>query len=459
MKKISVRSIVVAGVLACLPPMEGIVAQNNVIDEVVWVVGDAAIYKSEVEEVRQEAQRHGTRWEGDPYCIIPEQLAVNKLFMNQAELDSITADAADVNQYVEESYKELVDDAGSEEKLEEYRGMTSAQIKERLYESIYQELVVEKVRAKITERVKVTPADVRRYLKDVPEDEIPYIPTQVEVQIITVDPVIPQEEIDQVKAELREYSERVQSGEIPFSTLARMYSEDPGSARNGGDCGFMGRGEMVPEFAAVAFNLTDPAKVSKIVETEYGFHIIQLIERLGDRVRVRHILRKPQIPMTSINECIQRLDTIAGDIRSGKMSFESAVVQYSQDKDTRNNNGLMSNRQNPNLLGVSKFQMQELPQDVAKVVDRMHVGEISDPFALQLPNGKVTCAIVKLKGKITGHKANMTDDFEILYRMVSSVRQQEALEKWIREKQRTTYVKITPGWNDCEFVYPGWGQK
>ena len=171
-KNIFAHSVVIAAMLACIPQSGGIAAQNNVIDEVVWVVGDAAIYKSEVEEVRQEAQRHGTRWEGDPYCIIPEQLAVNKLFMNQAELDSITADAADVNQYVEESYKELVDDAGSEEKLEEYRGMTSAQIKERLYESIYQELVVEKVRAKITERVKVTPADVRRYLKDVPEDEI-----------------------------------------------------------------------------------------------------------------------------------------------------------------------------------------------------------------------------------------------------------------------------------------------
>lgn len=434
-------------------------AQNSVIDEIVWVVGDEAIYKSEVEEARQEAQMRGMQWDGDPYCLIPEQLAVNKLFLNQAELDSIFATDDDVAQMVEYDYKDMVNDAGSEDKLEEYYGMTADQIKSRLYESRRQAYVISKVRDKIMSRVKVTPAEVRRYFKDIPADMIPTIPTQVEVQIITQDPIIPQEEIDAVKSELRDYIDRVQSGEVSFSTLARLYSEDPGSARNGGDCGFFGRGEMVPEFSAVAFNMTDPNKISKIVETEYGFHILQFVERLGDRVRVRHILRKPRIPMESINNCLARLDTIADGIRSGQHTFEFCVATYSQDKDTRNNNGLMSHRPEPGAPGISKYRMEELPQDIAKVVDKMHVGEVSDPFVMQLSNGKTTCAIVKLKNKINGHKANMAEDYEILYEIVSNMRKQETLEKWIREKQRTTYVRISEGWNDCEFQYPGWGKQ
>ena len=434
------------------------VAQNNVIDEVVWVVGDEAIYKSEVEEARQEALMRGTQWDGDPYCIIPEQLAVNKLFLNQAELDSISATDDDVSQQVEYYFKEMVNQVGTEDKLEEYYGMTADQIKSRLYETRRQEYIVSKVREKIISRVKVTPAEVRRYVRDIPADEIPYIPTQVEVQIITIDPIIPQDEIDAVKTELRDYIDRVQSGEVSFSTLARLYSEDPGTARNGGDCGFFGRGEMVPEFSAVAFNMTDPSRISKIVETEYGYHILQFVERLGDRVRVRHILRRPRIPKQSVDNCLAKLDTIANDIRSGNHTFEFCVNGYSEDRDTRNNNGLMTFRPDPSVPGVSKFEMQQLPQDVAKVVDKMHVGEISDPFTLQLQNGKTTCAIVKLKNKIVGHKATMADDYEILFEMVSNMRKQETLEKWIREKQRTTYVRISDGWNDCEFMYPGWGK-
>lgn len=433
-------------------------AQSSVIDEIVWVVGDEAIYKSEVEEARREAQMNGVQWDGDPYCLIPEQLAVNKLFLNQAELDSIYATDDDVSSQVEYSYQQMVDDAGSEEKLEEYFGMNADQIKSRLYETRRQAYVISRVREKIMSRVKVTPAEVRRYLKDIPADQIPDIRTQVEVQIITIDPIIPQEEIDAVKAELRSYIDRVQSGEVSFSTLARLYSEDPGSARVGGDCGFFGRGEMVPEFSAVAFNMTDPNRISKIVETEYGFHILQFVERLGDRVRVRHILRRPRIPMSSVNDCLARLDTIAQDIRNGNHTFEFCVAAYSQDKDTRNNNGLMSYSPEPGAPGISKFEMQNLPQDIGKVIDRMHVGEVSDPFVMQLGNGKTTCAIVKLKNKINGHKANMADDYEILYEMISSIRQQEALEKWIREKQRTTYVRISEGWNDCDFKYPGWGK-
>ena len=436
-------------------------SQNNVIDEIVWVVGDEAIYKSEVEETRREAQMQGVQWEGDPYCIIPEQIAVNKLFLNQAELDSIFVTDDEVAPSVEYEFKEQVNSAGSEEKLMEYYdGMTIEQIRNRLFERFRQQYIISEVRKKIMSKVKVTPAEVRRYIKDLPASEIPDIRTQVEVQIITIDPVIPQEEIDAVKSELRDYIDRVQAGEVSFSTLARLYSEDPGSASKGGDVGFFGRGEMVPEFSAVAFNMTDPSKISKIVETEYGFHILQFMERLGDRVRVRHILRKPRIPMESVNSCLERLDSIADDIRNGNHTFEFCVSAFSEDKSTRNNKGLMTYQPDPSIPGVSKFEMQQLPADVAKVIDRMHVGEISDPFVLQNEsNGKTTCAIVLLKNKINGHKATMADDYDVLYEMVTLARQQEVLLKWIQDKQRTTYVRISEGWNDCDFVYPGWGKQ
>lgn len=453
------KSILTVAFLAALSQYTCSFAQNNIVDEIVWVVGDEAIYKSEVEETRREYQLMGVKWDGDPYCIIPEQLAVNKLFLNQAELDSIFVTDDDVARQVEYDLKERIDDAGSQEKLEEYWTMTIDQIRSRLYETRRQEYIISEVRKKILSRVKVTPADVRRYIKDLPQDEIPSIPMQVEVQIITLDPVIPQEEIDDVKSELRNYIDRVQAGEVSFSTLARLYSDDPGSAAKGGDLGFFGRGEMVPEFSAVAFNMTDPSRISKIVETEYGYHIIQFVERLGDRVRVRHILRKPRVPTESINQCLVKLDSVAQDIRSGKTTFEAGVTTFSQDKSTRNNNGLMTYLDEYGSPAGSKFELQQLPQDVAKAIQYMHVGEISDPFVMQTRNGKTTCAVVKLKSKINAHKATMADDYDILYEIVYQIRQQETLEKWIRDKQRTTYVRISEGWNDCEFKYPGWGKR
>lgn len=447
---------VVAISLFCFANIE---AQNNIIDEVVWVVGDEAIYKSEVEEARHDAQLRGIRWEGDPYSIIPEELAIRKLYLNQAKLDSIFVTPDEVNQQLEMRIQSMADQLGGTEKLLEYYGLTMNQLKEKFYESIESEIIVSRVQSKIIDKVKVTPAEVRRYIANISADEIPYVPTQVEVQILTQEPVIPQEEIDIVKERLREFSERIQSGETKFSTLAMLYSEDPGSARLGGECGFKGRGEFVPEFSAVAFNLTDPTKVSKIVETEYGFHIIQLKERLGDMVNVRHILLKPKVPQESIDASLARLDSIADDIREGDFTFEDAVLYLSADKDTKNNKGLMMYHPEGENTSISKFEMQQLPQDVAKVVSTMHVSEISDPFVMQMSNGKIVCAIVKLKTRISGHKATMVDDYQILQQMVLIDKQEKAIAEWVKEQQKTTYVKISEGWNKGGYKYPGWGER
>ena len=432
--------------------------QNNVIDEVVWVVGDEAILKSDVESERLNAQYDGRRFNGDPYCIIPEELAIQKLFLHQAELDSIEVTEQEVLARLEMQTNWLIDQIGSKEKMEEYYNKTMTQIREMLRENIRNGITVDKMKQSIIGDIKIVPADVRRYFKDLPQDSIPYVPTQVEVQIITREPKIPQEEIERVKKALRDYTDQVNKGEIAFSTLARLYSEDEGTRRRGGELGFTGRGQWVPEFANVAFNLQDPNKVSKIVETEFGYHIIQLIEKRGDRVNARHILLKPKVEEADLEASLLRLDSIAKDIRNEKFSFDEAATYLSQDKDTRNNHGLMANPES----ATARFEMQELAQvsqEVAKVVEGLNVGEISEPFTMINNKGKEVCAIVKLKARIDGHKATISEDYQRLKAIVQEKRGEEKIQKWIREKQKSTYVRINENWAKCDFIYPGWVRK
>ena len=432
--------------------------QNNVIDDVVWVVGDEAILKSDVESERLNAQYEGRKFDGDPYCVIPEQLAIQKLFLHQAELDSIDVSEQDVLSRLEQQTNWLIDQIGSKEKMEEYYNKTSTQIREMLRENIRNGMIVQKMQQEIVGDIKIVPADVRRYFKNLPQDSIPYVPTQVEVQIVTLEPKIPQEEIERVKKALRDYTDQVNKGEIAFSTLARLYSEDEGTRRRGGELGFMGRGELVPEFANVAFNLQDPSKISKIVESEFGFHIIQLIEKRGDRINTRHILLKPKVEEKDLEASLLRLDSIAKDIRNAKFSFDEAATFISQDKDTRNNHGLMANPKS----GTARFEMQELAQvsqEVAKTIEGLNVGEISEPFTMINNKGKEICAIVKLKARIDGHKATITEDYQRLKSIVQSKLGDEKLQKWIVDKQKSTYVRINENWVTCDFKYPGWVRK
>lgn len=429
--------------------------QNNVIDEVVWVVGDEAILKSEVENERLNAQYEGRRIDGDPYCVIPEQMAIQKLFLHQAELDSIEVSEQEVISMVERRTNMMIENIGTKEKMEEYFNKSMSQIREMLRENERESQTVRKMQQSLIGEIKIVPAEVRRYFKDLPADSIPFIPTQVEVQIITMEPKIPQSEIDRVKQTLRDYTQKITSGEMPFSVLARLYSEDEGSARRGGELGFMDKAQLVPEYANVAFNLSDPNKVSKIVESEFGYHIIQLIEKRGDRINTRHILLKPKVDEKELEASLVRLDSIAKEIRNEKFSFDDAATYISQDKDTRANHGLMANQE----TGTARFEMAQLAQssqEVAKVIEKMHVGEISDPFVMINNKGKEVCAIVKLKSRIEGHKATITEDYQRLKAIVMEKRSNEILDKWIREKLKTTYVRINEKWRNCEFKYPGW---
>ena len=442
-----------AGLLRLLSAM----AQDNVIDEIVWVVGDDAILRSDIETQRLYMLNEGQRFDGDPYCVIPEQLAIQKLYLNQAKIDSITANENQVIQSVDQWMNMAVNQMGSREKLEEYMGKKFSQIKEERKETVREQQIVQQMQQKLIGEIKLTPAEIRKYFNQLPQDSLPTIPTTVEVQIVTMEPRIPFEETDAIKARLREFTEQVNTGKMEFSTLARLYSEDPGSSVRGGELGFMSKTQLLPEFANVAFNLKDPKRVSQIVQTEYGYHIIQLIEKRGDRINCRHILLKPKVSEKELTEATTRMDSLYNDLKAEKFSFDEAATFVSADKDTRNNKGLMVNQNyESSNYGTPKFEMQELPQEIGKVVYQMQVGDISKPFTMLTDKQKEVVAIVKLKARVEGHKANLADDFQAMKQLVESRKREELLNDWIRKKQKTTYVRISEGWRNCDFKYPGW---
>ena len=428
-------------------------AQNNVAEEAAWVVGDEPIFKSEIEEQYMQLQYERTPLQGNPYCVIPERIALDKLFLHQAKIDSIEVSESMIIQQAERRINYFINNLGSKEKVEEYFRKPLPELREQTINMVRDQATIQEVQSKLTKDVKPTPADVRKYFNSLPKDSLPYIPLQVEVKIITLNPVIPQQEIDEVKARLRDYANKVNNGESEFSTLAILYSED-GSSVYGGEIGFMGKADLFPEYANVAFNLNDTKKVSKIVETDAGYHIIQLIEKRGDRVNTRHILLRPKVSDKDLTNALNRLDSIRGKIIDKKISFDEAAFYVSQDKDSKLNRGIMTNEKTMS----SKFEMADLNPEVAKQVDKLQVGEISKPFVLMNPKtNRETVAIVQLTRRIEGHKADLAEDYQTVKGMYENSKKQQILADWIKNKQKNTYVRIEEGWRDCEFQYE-WGK-
>ena len=451
--------VVIAGLLSLLP----VCAQQDdksgsVVDEVIWVVGDEPILRSEVEANRMMSAMEGIRWNGDPDCAIPEQLAVQKLFLHQAAIDSIEVKESEISSGIEQRIEEWIQQIGSREKLEEYKKQTLSQIRESMHDEYRNQLLIRRMKERLVKDITVTPAEVRRYFRNLPQDSIPYVPTEVEVQILTMTPRISTEEINRVKDELRDYTDRVNRGETSFQTLARLYSEDPGSRRMGGELPFMGRAELDPAFAAAAFNLTDPKKISKIVESEFGMHIIQLVEKRGDKVKVRHILRKPLVADSTVNAALARLDSIGDDIRNNVFTFEDGATVISDDKDTRANKGLMAKKSQYGQTLSSRFQLQDLPPEIARVVDTLQVGQVSKAFTMINNRDKTVCVIAKLKNRIEGHKATITEDFQVMKEVVLNKRQEEKLHDWVVQKIKSTYVRLNDDYKNCHFEYEGWNR-
>ncbi len=426
------------------------VAQNNVAEEVAWVVGDEPIFKSDIEEQYQQALYERVPIDGNPYCVIPERMALNKLFLDQARIDTVEVQQSAVHSEVENRINFFISNFGSKEKVEEYFRMPMPRLREKLIEDYSDQMRIQQVQSDLTKNVNSTPAQVRRFYSGLPKDSLPFIPMQVEVQIITLNPVIPQQEIDEVKSRLRDYAQQVTSGEREFSTLAILYSQDQSTAVYGGETGFQSRSVLLPEYATAAFNLNDNKKVSNIVETDDGFHIIQLIEKRGDRINTRHILLRPRVNDKDLTDAINKLDSVRSDIVSGKNTFDEMALYISQDKDSRNNNGNMLNEQNQS----NRFQMADLPAEVGKKVINMQPGEISEPFVMINPKTRrEQVAIVKLVKRIDGHKADLADDYMIIKEMCEASEREKIIHDWIAKKQKSVYVFIEEGWRNCDFEY------
>lgn len=434
--------------------------QKNVADEVVWLVGDEPILRSDIEFQKLRLLSEGHNLQGNPDCFIPEQIAIQKLFLNQAKIDSITVAEQNVNRFVEAWLDNVIAKVGSKEKLEEYFNKKLAQIREDERREARNNEIVRSMQMKITENVQVSPSEIRTFFAQMPQDSLPFIPRTVEVQKIVIKPKVDMLEVDRIKERLRGFVDDVNSGKMEFSTLARLYSEDTKNAIQGGEYGFVGRAALEKNFATVVFNLTDPKRASQIIKTDEGYHIVQLIEKRGDMVNFRHILLRPKANGKAIEEATARLDSIRILIQEEKITFAQAAEMFSEDKDTYNSGGLMTNRNNESSFeGSATFGYEDLPQDISKEAYNLKVGGMSQPFIHRQTNGTEEVVLIRLKEVHEAHRANLNNDYRIIKNLALARKREQEIDTWIRRKQKETPIRISDSYENCEFRYPGWVRK
>lgn len=426
-------------------------AQNNVVDKIVAIVGEEIVLKSDIEnELLHMQQNQGmtTNILNMRDQVFEEKL-IQKLLLAQAKVDSIMVTDDEVENQLNSQLDFYIQQTGSQEQLERYFGKPLEDIKNDMRPYMRDNMITQRMQAKIMENVRVTPSEVRLFYKKLNKDSLPDIPAKYEIQQIVIKPRITDVEKERVRTRLREFREQILNGEQTFNTLAVLYSEDPGSAVRGGELGYKTKNDFVPEFSEAAFSLK-PGKISKIIETEYGFHLIQCIDRQGDRVNVRHILLRPKISEEEREEAIHILDTITDYIKNQELPFEVAAQYYSMDKKTRANGGLIADEN-----ADSKLSRDKIRDAMAIQVSKLKTGEISEPF-LDNSLGNEEYKIIKIKAFYPEHKANLEDDWSSFEEMLKRQKQQEVFLKWIREKQENTYIHVDESYKDVKFVYDGW---
>jgi len=427
------------------------IAQDKVIDQIVAVVGSNPILKSDIETTAIQMQAQGATPQGDSKCVILESLLEQKLLLAEAELDTlIVVTDNQINQQMDRRLNYFIENIGSEKEVEKYFNKPIVQLKAEMSETIKESLKTEQMKTKIISKVTATPSEVRQYFRQLPSKEIPEIGSQLEYSQITMLPAITEKEDLAVKAKLRDFKKRVENGDN-FATLAIMYSEDPGSARNGGEMDYVGRAMLDPAFATEAFNLK-PNQISKVVRSEFGYHIIQLIDRKGEKIKCRHILLRPKIDPKELENARNRIDSIADFIRLGKVTWEQASYLYSSDKNTRNNGGLVTSQQ----TGSSKFEVSELDPDVSKVITTMNIGETSHPFLSIDDKQRQVYKIVKLSNKSKAHKANLQEDYQKLSEMFLTKKKEDTYRRWIAKQQSKTYIHVDDSYANCNFKLKSW---
>lgn len=427
-------------------------AQKNVVDKIVAIVGEEIILKSDIENAYLQEQGQGLVSSSSDYKTeLLEKQLIQKLLLAQAQIDSISVTEEQVENAVANRIEYFISNIGSQERLEAYFGKSLEEIKDDMRGPLRELLITEQMQQKIVEKIRITPSEVRSYFKRLPKDSLPEMPDRYELQQIVLRPRISDAEKERIRERLREYREQILKGEKTFNTLAVLYSEDPGSATRGGELGYIPRNQLDPAFAEAAFNLK-PGKISKIVESEFGFHIIQLIDRQGEKINVRHILLQPKIAEEEKEEALLRLDTIRQYINENKMTFEEAAMYFSSDKQTRNNGGLVADPQ----TSESRIARANIPGEMAKEINNLKVGEVSMPFVTHSERGLKEYKIVKVKEFYPRHRANLEDDWQNFELMLTNEKQMDKLEKWVKEKQANTYIHIDEEYRKGKFRYDGW---
>ncbi len=436
-----------------------LISQNKgkIVDEVIWMIGDEPILLSDVEYQKLRILSEGKSLPENADCLFSEQLAIQMLFLNKAKSDSITIDESMIRRYIESDVQNMISQVGSKEKLEEYFGKNIAQIKEDRLRMARNNEIVRTMQQKIVSNISVTPTEIRSFYNSTPIDSIPFIPNQIEIQILIRKPEINLEEIDRVKRKLRGFKEKILKKEASFSMLARLYSEDQRTASLGGEYGFVAKTSLEKEFSNVVFNLNNNNKISPIIETEEGFHLVQLIEKKGNLINFRHILLRPNIENGKLEKEITLLDSISNKIKSKDLNFDQAVFDYSQDENTINNAGLLiNNNYQSNTGGSSFFTLEELPQEISREANLLKKGEISSPFILKNKKGNKEVAIIKIKNKKEGHRATISSDFQIIKNLALIVKREKVIKNWIKEQQKKTFIEINSRFSSCKFEYPNW---
>ena len=426
-------------------------AQKNVIDKIIAVVGEEIVLKSDIENDLLHAQTQSAIANtADAKAQIFENRLVSKLLMAQAKIDSITVSDSEVEAQLNSQLELYIQNIGSREKLEGYFGKSYEEIKNEMRTPLREQMITGRMQQKIVENVRVTPSEVRYFYRKFNKDSLPEVGDKYEIQQIVIKPRISDTEKERIRNRLRQFRDDILEGKQSFNTLAVLYSEDPGTAAKGGELGYMSKSQLTPEFAEAAFSLK-PGRISKIVESEYGFHIIHYIDRQGDKVNVRHILLRPRIEESDREAALQRLDSVVNFIKNGELTFEQAAYLASSDKKTRNNGGLIFNPYDAD----SKLPKELIKGDMARQVSSLQVGEISEPFLDRTETGD-EYKIIKIKAYYPAHTANLDDDWLSFENGLKRKKEQEIFEKWIKERQENTYIHIDDEYKNIKFHYDGW---
>lgn len=421
-------------------------AQNQIIDKIVAQVGDKIILLSDVEAQYQQVVSQGTEENEDLKCTVLQELIFQKMMLTQAETDSLNVTEAQVEQELNKKVRYFVQQIGSVEKLESYLGKTINQIKDEYREKIKEQMLVQQVQQKIAGEVKVSPGEVVAFFNRLPKDSLPMIASEVQVAQLLRKPEVNITEKLKVRKEIERIRKEIIEGRS-FASMAVIYSQDPGSATKGGELGFVGRGDLVPEFEAAAFNLKGK-EISDVIETVYGYHIMQLIERRGENINVRHILLTPKASASDLEIAANKCDSIYKAIMAGRITFEKAVEEYSDDKETKYNGGLITNP----ASGGTYWELSQLDQQIFFVIDKLQVGELSEPSAVRVGEKKEAYRILKLVSRSEPHFADITTDYSKIQQAAESEKRQQLLFDWVKKKRKQFYIRLDPVFNTCDFA-------